>query len=323
MNYYLILLIGFALSLGLTLALMPLYIKLLKSLKYNQTVSEYALAEYKEKGSTPIMGGLLFVVVAIVSALIVNVNTLFDVKCLIVILSFASFCFIGFLDDILIILRHDNEGLSPRLKLILQFLFAIVIYLIFKDSISTDLVIPLLHTVLPLGAIVYGIFMVFMYTAESNAVNFTDGMDGLSSGVSIIALIPYILFSIMGGEYDLAILLVCIVGALCGYLRYNFFPAKIFMGDSGSLGLGALFASVAVVLSKELLLIVIGGVFFVEMVCVCLQQLSVRLFHKRVFSYTPIHYAFVLKGMKEMKVVKRFYVIALIFAICGFVIGVI
>lgn len=315
------LLLAFIVSLGITLVLMPLYIKALKALKYSQTVSEYALEEYKEKGKTPIMGGLLFVVIPLVVVALIDIRTLFDPACLLIIVSYVAFCFIGFLDDILIIIRHDNEGLAPKFKMALQLIFALVIWLIFKDVMGSDLYLPLIDIRLPLG-VFYGLFCVFMYTAEANAVNFTDGMDGLSSGVSLIAIVPYLIFALIEGRYDIALLIVSIMGALLGYLRYNFFPAKIFMGDSGSLALGALFTSIAIALDKELLLIIVGGVFFWEMLCVCIQQLAVRLFHKRVFKFTPIHYAFVLDGLKEKTVVKRFYVIQAICSLIGLLIGV-
>lgn len=322
MNYFIILALGFLLSLIIILFAMPVYIKVLKALNYNQTVSEYALDEYKEKGKTPIMGGVLFVIVPIVITMIVDPSSLADPKCIMIMLSYAMFCFIGFLDDILIIIRHDNEGLSPKLKLLMQIVFAAIIYFIFRAFFDHDLDIHFLDIAIPLG-VFYGLFFVFMYTSEANAVNFTDGMDGLSSGVSIICLIPYIIFALIEHEYNVAILITSCVGALLGYLNYNFFPAKVFMGDSGSLAIGALFCAIAIALNRELSLLIIGGIFLIEMICVCIQQLSVRLFHKRVFSYTPIHYAFSKRGMKEKKVVIMFYGGALFFALVGLILGVI
>ena len=163
--------------------------------------------------------------------------------------------------------------------------------------------------------------MILLYTAEANAVNFTDGMDGLCAGVSFIALIPFTIIALSKGINGIAIVIMPILGGLLGYLFFNFHPAKIFMGDSGSLALGALFASLAIVLNKEIALFVIGGVFVWEMFCVCLQLTSVKLFHKKVFKYTPIHYSFVLKGMKEVDVVKMFYLIGIVLAIIGLYIG--
>ena len=146
-------------------------------------------------------------------------------------------------------------------------------------------------------------------------------MDGLCAGVSFIALIAFVIISYKNDELNIALLILSIMGGLIGYLKYNHFPAKIFMGDSGSLALGALFASVAIVLHKEIALFFIGGVFVFEMFCVCLQLSSVKLFHKRVFRYTPIHYAFVLKGHKETRVVLMFNLLAFIVMLVGLFIG--
>ena len=320
---YVILGIGFLISLVIVLLVMPQYIKLLKSLNYNQTVSEYALKEYKEKGKIPIMGGLLFVLVPIIVTFIIDPKVFSDQKTIMVIVSYVLFCLIGFLDDILIIRRHNNEGLSPKLKMVMQIVFAIIIYFIFRDMFDHDLDIHVFDIAIPLG-VIYGLFVVFMYTAEANAVNFTDGMDGLSSGVSIVALIPYLIFSIIQNEFHVAIFIACVIGSLLGYLNYNFFPAKVFMGDSGSLALGALFTAIAIVLDRELSLLLIGGIFLIEMICVCLQQFWVRVFHKRILPYTPIHYAFsITLGMKEKKVVIMFYLVAIVFSIIGLIIGVI
>ncbi len=320
---YIVLGIGFLLSLVIVLLTMPQYIKLLRSLNYNQTVSEYALDEYKDKGKIPIMGGLLFVLVPIIVTFIIDPLVFYDLKTIMVIVSYVLFCLIGFLDDFLIIRRHDNEGLSPKLKMLMQIVFAALIYFIFRDIFDHDLDIHLFDVAIPLGAF-YGLFLVFMYTAEANAVNFTDVIDGLSSCLIIIALIPYLIFSFIQNEFHLAVFIVSCIGALLGYLNYNFAPAKVFMGDSGSLAIGALFTAIAVVLGRELSLLVIGGIFLIEMLCVCLQQFSVRLFHKRILPYTPIHYAFTLKmGMKEKKVVIMFYIVASIFSVVGLIMGVI
>lgn len=321
-NFIIVSLIGFVLSLVLILVIMPFYINFLKKLGYNQSVSEYALDEYKEKAKTPIMGGLLFVLIPLIVILVTNFSITKDPKAMMIIWSYISFCFVGFLDDFLIIIMKDNKGLSPKLKMLMQLIFATIIFFVFRDAISDTIIIPIINIELPLG-IFYGLFMVFMYAAESNAVNFTDGMDGLCAGVSSIALIPFIIFALLHQQYDIAFIIIVIIGGLLGYLKYNFFPAKIFMGDSGSLALGALFASLAVALDVEVLLLIVGGVFLWEMLCVCIQQIAVRIFHRRVFKYTPIHYAFVLRGLKEKKVVVLFYMIQVICSIIGLVIGVI
>ncbi len=321
-DLFIILIIGFILSLGIVAIVMPFYIRLLKSLHYEQRVSEYALEEYKNKAKTPIMGGLLFVVVPIIVCIVVYPNIINDKSALMIMLSYFLFFLVGFLDDILIILRNSNEGLNPKLKMLMQLVFGLLIVLVFKDILDTRIIIPIIDISIDLGYIIYAIFAVFVFTAESNAVNFTDGMDGLCAGVSAISLIAFLILAIYLKRYNVALIIACVEGGLIGYLYYNFFPAKIFMGDSGSLALGALFVAIAMVLKQELLLIVVGGVFLWEMICVCLQQLSVRLFHKRIFKYTPIHYAFVIRGLKEKKVVLLFYALAIVCTVLGTLIGV-
>ena len=322
MDFYLIALIGFALSFGLVFIVMPKYIRMLKLHNINQEVSEYALDEYKTKAKTPIMGGLLFVIIPIVVYLIINFKSIKDANSSMVLLSFFLFCLIGFMDDLLIILRKDNEGLSPKVKLILEFLFAIIIFIIFRKSLSFDIYVPFIKNNIHVIWYIYLPLIILMYLGEANAVNFTDGMDGLCAGVSTISLLGFLVILFLKQQYNTFILVSCIIGGLLAYLHYNKFPAKIFMGDSGSLALGGLFSAIALTSNSEIVLLLIGGVFLIEMFCVCLQLTSVKLFHKRVFAYTPIHYAFVLKGHKETKVVSRFYLLTLVLTIIGVIVGI-
>ena len=161
-----------------------------------------------------------------------------------------------------------------------------------------------------------------MFTAESNAVNLTDGLDGLCAGVSIVALFPYIIFSLLQGERSLALFLLCVVGSLLGYLRFNLHPAKIFMGDTGSLAIGGLLAAVAMVTKQELLLVIIGGVFVIEVLSVVIQVTHFKRTGKRVFKMAPIHHHFELCGMKETKVVTLFWCMGFVFALIGLLLGV-
>ena len=319
-NYILLAVLSFALSLGLMLIIMPKFIKLLKSLNYNQSVSEYALKEYKEKAKTPIMGGLLFVLIPMVVLIFIDYHVFLDPHGLLIILSYLLFCLVGFIDDFIIIVKQNNDGLSPKLKMGMQLVFAGLLFICFRSYINTT--ISIFSFSLDLG-LFYAVFMIFMYAAESNAVNFTDGMDGLCAGVSFISLIPFLIFALIAKEFSVVLIIAAVLGGLVGYLYFNFFPAKVFMGDSGSLALGALFASIAVVLNKEFALLFVGGVFLWEMVCVCIQQIAVRTIHRRVFKYTPIHYAFVLRGMREKRVVLLFYLITIGCSLVGLLIGVI
>ena len=321
MNFLIICLIALISSFALMCILMPLFIKLLVSHSLNQEVSEYALEEYKQKAKTPIMGGLLFVLLPTIIYLAMNYNLNIDKRVLMMILSYILYAFVGFLDDITIILRKDNEGLSPKVKLIMEFIFVLIIYFLFRNQIDTYVYIPFLKINVELSYF-YIPLMIMIYLAEANAVNFTDGMDGLCAGVSVIALLAFVVIAFIQQEFNIILFLLCVIGGLLGYLVYNHYPAKIFMGDSGSLALGGLFSAIGILLNKEIALFIIGGIFVYEMFCVCLQLTWVKLFHKRIFKYTPIHYAFVLKGMKETKVVLLFYILGIILAILGIYIGI-
>ena len=320
-NFILFCVACFILSLALIVIVMPYFIKALKRRNINQVTSEYALDEFKNKEKTPIMGGLLFVVLPIIAYVVLNAKGFADKKTLFVVLSFVLYCLVGFADDMLIINSGKNDGLSPISRLIMELGISIVLYFVFSDIIPCQITIPFTSISIKLPVFIFVPFMSLLYMAEANAVNFTDGMDGLCAGVSFIGLIPFVVLSILHGNSNIALLIFCIMGGLLGYLFFNHHPAKIFMGDSGSLALGALFASLAIVDDLTIALFVIGGVFVAEMFCVVVQQVSVRLFHKRVFSYTPIHYAFVLKGYKETKIVYGFYLVAIVLAILGLIIG--
>ena len=321
MNNKILLVVTFFVCLGLMLLIMPRYITMLKNHNINQNVSEYALEEYKKKAKTPIMGGLLFVVIPVVVFIVCAIIFGISKPTVMVLVSYILFCGVGFADDYTIIIKGNNDGLSPTFKLCLEFLFVIMLHIVFKDVIPSGINIPIINKFVEINPVVFLIFMILLYGFEANAVNFTDGMDGLCAGVSFISLIAYVVISYVNGYYEIALLLMGIMGALIGYIFFNFHPAKIFMGDSGSLALGALFAAISIIEGNELLLIIIGGVFVAEMMCVCIQQLSVRLFHKRVFSYTPIHYAFVLKGHKEMYVVINFYLVQTFLTIVSLIIA--
>ena len=298
---------------------MPKLIDYLKKISFNQTVSEYSLKEYKEKAKTPTMGGILFIVVPIIVTLFLAKGVLADLKMIVILLSFAGYGLIGFIDDYIIVIKRDNEGLRPKQKFIMQLLLAIIFFIIYRNNVSLDITIPIIKVVLPLSWL-YSILVFFMFTGASNAVNLTDGMDGLAAGCSFISYIAFLIIALCMKEYQVAIFISSLLGALLGYLHYNVSPAKIFMGDTGSLALGAGFAAIAMVLKQELLLIIIGGVFVWETLCVIIQISSVKIRKKRVFKYTPIHYSFVLDGISEKRVVRSFWLLSLICAVIGLVV---
>ena len=321
-SIYLLFTAGFLFTLAAMILVMPVFIRYLKNRNISQVTSDYALEEFKKKEKTPIMGGLLFVIIPVIVTVLIRFPVLRNSRVLFVILSYLLYCSVGFIDDSLIIRSHSNDGLSPKTRLIMEFGYTLILFLLFRNVIPQQVTIPFTNVGIQLPWFIFLPFMILLYMAEANAVNFTDGMDGLCAGVSLIALIPFILFALIGHDTNLSLFLICIAAGLIGYLVFNHHPAKIFMGDSGSLALGALFSSLALLTDKTIALFVIGGVFVAEMFCVVVQQVSVRLFHKRVFTYTPIHYAFVIKGYKETKIVYAFYLLQFVLSIIGFLIGI-
>ena len=312
-----------ALVLGLvaTLGIYPIAIPFLHKIKFGQSIRTDGPQSHLKKTGTPTMGGLVFVLVPVLVLLVVMPSAFMDVKIQIVILSYLGYSLIGFIDDFLIVVKKNNDGLSAKMKFLMQTILAVIIFLMYRGIASTSILIPLLNIELDLG-IFYFFLIMIMFTAESNAVNLTDGLDGLSSGCMIVALAPFILFAIVQNEIGLAVFLLAVLGSLLGFLKNNFFPAKIFMGDTGSLALGGLLAACAMVLKKEILLIIIGGIFVMETLSVVLQVGSFKLTGKRIFRMAPLHHHFELGGMNEKNVVFMFWTIELIFAFVGYLLGV-
>ncbi|MBR2792846.1 MAG: phospho-N-acetylmuramoyl-pentapeptide-transferase [Erysipelotrichaceae bacterium] len=314
-------LLAMILSLGITLASYPVAIPVLHKLKFGQTVREEGPESHKQKTGTPTMGGLVFIFSSIITSLLVNFNGIHSMGYLVVVLAFVGYGIIGFIDDYLIVVRKNNDGLKPSLKFLMQSILAVVFYLIYRNVTNSLVIVPFLNIYLDLG--IFYVFVVFvMFTGESNAVNLTDGLDGLSAGLVVLAILPFIYFCVRIEQFDLGILLCAVVGSLIGYLRYNMHPAQIFMGDTGSLALGGLLAAVAMVTKEEIALILIGGVFVVEVVSVIIQVGYFKITHgKRFFRMAPIHHHFELGGMDEQKVVYLFWTVGAFLSLVGFMIG--
>lgn len=310
------LVIAFCISLTIVMLVMPRFIEFLKKLSFKQSVSEYALEDDKKKAGTPIMGGILFIIVPVIVTLITFPQSVTDINIWIIILAFVGYGLIGFVDDYLIAVKKNNNGLSPLQKFTMQVILAVAFFFIYRMHGDLVITLPLSKTTVTLGWW-YFLLVLFMFAGSSNAVNLTDGMDGLSSGVTIIALIPYAIISYVQQKYTVLAFVLCLIGALLGYLYYNKKPARVFMGDTGALALGGVLAALAMVTKTELSLIFIAGIPVIETLCVIIQQVSVRTVHKRVFPYTPIHYAFRIKGMPEVNIVRMFWAVEAIFACIG------
>lgn len=308
--------IAFGASLLVTLVAMPILIPFLHKIKFGQVEREEGLASHKAKGGTPTMGGIIFVLVPVLIMLLLRPKAIFNTEMMIVILAYLGYALIGFIDDFIIVVKKNNEGLKPIYKFALQSVLAVVFYFIYQSIAATTLYLPVLHVTIEMG-ILYFVLIFIMFTAESNAVNFTDGLDGLCAGTSMIAFFPYIIFALMQGKSELALFLLAVCGSLLGYLKFNLHPAKIFMGDTGSLALGGLLAASAMILKQELLLIVIGGVFLAEMLSVVIQVTYYKRTKKRIFKMAPLHHHFELSGFKETQVVILFWSAGLICALLG------
>lgn len=319
--------LAFGISLIATLMIMPKLIPLLHKIKFGQEIRKEGPQSHQIKRGTPTMGGIIFVIVPVVVFALLMPSAFLKREMWIVVFAYLGYALIGFIDDFLIVVKKNNDGLKPSVKFLMQSILAIVFYVLYTGmdfgSVSaTSILIPVIHYELDLG-ILYFFIIFIMFTAESNAVNLTDGLDGLCAGTSLVAIFPFIIFALLQGQKELAVFLLAVEGAILGYLRFNLHPAKIFMGDTGSLAIGGLLAAVAMVLKQELLLILIGGVFLMETISVVLQVTSYKLRKKRIFKMAPIHHHFELCGMKETKVVLMFWMIGFVLAILGLGLGVI
>lgn len=318
MNQYLI---AFGLGLVITFAVMPILIPILHKVKFGQSEREEGPASHKAKNGTPTMGGLVFVLVPILVLLLLKPTAFTNPQMQIVVLAYVGYAMIGFIDDFIIVVQKNNKGLSPKVKFLMQSILAVLFFYLYQRIAPTTINVPVFNVEIELGWL-YFLLIFIMFTAESNAVNLTDGLDGLSAGCCVIALSAFVLLSIHQGESELAFFLLTIIGALFGYLKFNLHPAKIFMGDTGSLALGGLLAAVAMVLKQELLLVIIGGIFVMELMSVVIQVISFKTTGKRVFKMAPLHHHFELSGFKETQVVLMFWIISLGFAILGYFLGV-
>ena len=312
--------IGFLMSAGLGLILVPC----LKKLRVGQKISIFVGETHRKKEGTPTMGGLIFILPTIIAtiALVLMGKISYTSNLGIVLLVFLGYACIGFLDDFLSIRKGNNEGLTTYQKLFMQVLIAIgFFYIYMRSGGQTSWVVGTLHIDLEMGWL-YGLFILFVLVGASNAVNITDGLDGLAGGLSAIAFIAFSLISLMVGFEDIGIFSLILVGSIVGFLIYNTYPAKIFMGDTGSLALGGVMGAIAILTHRELTLLVVASVFVIETLSVIIQTISVQLFHKKIFLMSPLHHHFEKLGWKEPDIVKTFWIAGLVLAMSGIIFGV-
>ena len=306
-----------AIAAGVVIMLGPILIPLLHKLKFGQSIRDEGPASHKVKSGTPTMGGI-FLIAGIVIATFLRADLTTDIFLALFIM--AGHFFLGFADDYIKVVKKRNLGLRAWQKLLGQiFIAAVTIYIATNYlGIETTIWIPLIGTIIDLGVLYY-VLVLLVIVGASNAVNLTDGLDGLASGCMAIAAGCYCVICLITGHYELAIFCAATVGACIGFLFFNFHPAKIFMGDTGSLALGGAFAAMGILTHTELILIVIGFVFVCEAMSVILQVISFQTTGKRIFRMSPIHHHFELGGWSEVKVVLVFWTVGLIGGILGII----
>lgn len=310
-----------AVSFIISVALAPITIPILRRLKFGQSIREVGPQSHMKKAGTPTMGGIIFLLSIIATTVIVgNLFRLFTTQSVVLLLVLVGFGLIGLLDDGIKVVFKRNLGLTSLQKLVGQIVIAIAAFLLLRlGTFDTSLTIPYTDWSIDLGILYVG-FLIFWLVGFSNAVNLTDGLDGLVAGTASIAFAAFGVLALMNEQTDVALFTFAVTGALLGFLIFNANPAKVFMGDTGSLALGGALGVVSVLVKEELLLLLIGLVFVVETLSVILQVGSYKLRGgKRIFKMAPIHHHFELSGWDEKLVVAVFWATGLIVALIAVV----
>lgn len=313
---FLSIMVGFIVAVVMGLGLIPI----LKRINFGQRISEYVGEAHRKKEGTPTMGGIIFIIPTILSILYLVLDNRLEMtyNLLIIMVVFVLYAFIGFLDDYLSLKKGKNEGLTVIQKFIGQIIVALIFFAIYmKYNGNTVFEVSTLGIKIELGWL-YGVFILLLLVGFSNAVNLTDGLDGLAGGLSTIAFVAFALISLFIGKEDVGIFCFVLVGALAGFLMFNAYPARVFMGDTGSLALGAVMATVAILTRREVTLFVIGLVFVIETLSVMIQVFYYKTHNgKRLFLMTPIHHHFEKLGFEEPDIVKGFFLAGIICAVLG------
>lgn len=308
--------IAFVLSLGVSLLLGPLIIPMLHKLKFGQNIREEGPKNHLKKAGTPTIGGLIFITSTIVSMIIMRYKP--SDEGMIVMYGMLAFGLIGFLDDMLKIIHKHNEGLTSKQKFLLQLLFSVVAAWYGYTVIGTKISVLFTNVQVNLGWF-FVPFVMFYFVALTNAVNLTDGLDGLNTSVTIIVMIFFALVSFKTGHESVAVFSVALIGGLIGFLRYNKYPAKVFMGDTGSIALGGAISTILLILKNPLIIIIVGGIYVLETVSVIIQVTYYKKTKKRFFKMAPIHHHFEQLGWSEVKIVIVFSAITAILCLIGFI----
>ena len=311
-------LIGGTAALLICIFLSPKFIEFLRRREFGQHVRDDGAQGHLGKAGTPTMGGVIMLIA--IAAPFAILSNWTDWHAIGVFGAAIACALLGFVDDYMKIVKRRSLGLRARTKLVLLAAISIGLWLVArKAQLQPDLRLRFADYSVDLG--VFYPFLIYLVVAgTTSGVNLTDGLDGLAAGCAAIVLMAYVGITFLSGETQLALLASCAVGACVGFLWFNAFPATIFMGDTGSLGLGGAIAGLAVMTQTETLLILIGGIFVIEAVSVLIQIVAFQLFRKRVFLMAPIHHHFELKAWSETKIILRFWIITAIGAAIGFTI---
>ena len=316
--------LGFILSLITGLISIPI----LRKKKIGQCTTRTLNERHIKKEGTPTIGGIIFIIPTIISILLLYFKGSLNINhnLIILIIVFLSYALLGFVDDYLKIKFHNNKGLSIKIKFVIEVLIAIVFYTIYKyNGGLTDVTISLFGLKIQLGYF-FGLFILFLLVGTTNAVNITDGLDGLCGGLSAVAFFSYGVISWgsywITGYQEIAIFCFILVGAVLGFLVFNSHPAKVFMGDTGSLALGGALATVAILTRHEISLAIVGGVFVIETLSSLIQIIAIKKFNKKIFLKAPLHHHFEQLDWSESDIVKMFWIVGFMLGMVGIIYGV-
>jgi phospho-N-acetylmuramoyl-pentapeptide-transferase len=296
----------------------PKFIEMLRLREFGQQIREEGPQEHHAKAGTPTMGGLIVFASICVPYLVLSDRDAQSMAVFGVAMGSAA---LGFTDDWLKIVKRRSLGLSARSKLIWQAVLAGALFYVARDTVGLEsaVFLRISDVKLDIAPAIYAVIVFLVIAGASNGVNLTDGLDGLAAGCCAIVLLAYTAITfVTNNQQDLALLSACLVGACIGFLWFNAFPASIFMGDTGSLGLGGAIGALAVMTQTEALLIIIGGIFVIEALSVAIQVAAFKLFRRRVLLMAPVHHHFELLAWSETKIMLRFWIIAAVFSGIGF-----
>lgn len=300
----------------ITVILGPILIPVLRKMKIGQSIREEGPKTHYKKSGTPTMGGIIMMIGLLITVL---TSGILNRDIYILLLSTFGFGLIGFIDDYIKVVKRRSLGLKPYQKLIGQFILAalLAIYQSNTSMLGTKIIIPFVsNKYLDLGML-YIPFITFVVVGTVNSVNLTDGLDGLATGVTLIVLSFFGLVSLNLGMNSASIFSAALTGACLGFLVYNAYPAKVFMGDTGSMALGGAVSALAILLNLPLVIPIVGGIYFVEALSVIIQVTSYKLTGKRVFLMSPLHHHFEQKGWSETRVVAVFWIVTVILCLIG------